>query len=103
MTNRCIHRFAALFEWGTLYLLVVTEKNIVPAEAVHGVYDGSLFFDIERSRRESQPPNKTFFPSKEPSQNEANGKQVDRKDERDGKTGQSRRGAGSDDRKVATS
>lgn len=41
-------RFAGKFEWFTLWLLTADHRGLVTKEAVRAVYDGSVFYMMER-------------------------------------------------------
>eukprot|EP00898_Chlorokybus_atmophyticus_P005415 jgi/Chlat1/5875/Chrsp4S06387 len=45
--------FGAIFEWGTTYLLCKDERGLVSKERIRGVYDGSLFTQMELARKAS--------------------------------------------------
>eukprot|EP01039_Chlorochromonas_danica_P004823 gene4823-5288_t len=46
--------FAAMFEWGSFYLLMADKKGIVPATAIREMFDGSLFFNLEQANLQKQ-------------------------------------------------
>ena len=48
MQPPCVRRFAGKFEWFTLWLLTADHRGLVTKEAVRAVYDGSLFYMMER-------------------------------------------------------
>ncbi|PKA58319.1 putative peroxygenase 5 [Apostasia shenzhenica] len=43
-------RIAAWTEWKALYLLCKDKDGLLPKETVRAVYDGSLFFQMEKER-----------------------------------------------------
>lgn len=44
---------AAILEWGFLWVLAADPAGIVPADAIIGQYDGSLFYNIRDKRRQA--------------------------------------------------
>ncbi|KAK9700533.1 hypothetical protein K7432_012141 [Basidiobolus ranarum] len=52
--------FAAFFEWGALYLLTQT-GGLINKEHIRQMYDGTLFYNIARQRREELSPSKEKY------------------------------------------
>ena len=46
--------FAAKFEWFIVYLLCADEQGLVSREKIRGVYDGSLFYQVEAELKEKE-------------------------------------------------
>jgi peroxygenase len=47
-------RAAANLEWSLAYLLLKDKDGFLTKEAIRGVYDGSIFYEIERKRQQSK-------------------------------------------------
>lgn len=47
-----LYRFAAYTEWKVLYMLCKDKDGLLPKEKIKGVYDGSIFQQLENDRLE---------------------------------------------------
>jgi peroxygenase len=47
-------RAAANLEWSLAYSLLKDKDGFLTKEAIRGVYDGSIFYEIERKRQQSK-------------------------------------------------